>query len=91
MHLPQDEKLSEDYLIELDKLMQETNEDALVGKIKLVNNWSAIELKKLKKNFVNIAKERPQNLKVLRQAYLDYLIEADKRKWYTFEFIFDWQ
>lgn len=80
MHLPQDEKLSEDYLIELDKLMQETNEDALVGKIKLVNNWSAIELKKLKKNFVNIAKERPQNLKVLRQAYLDYLIEADKRK-----------
>jgi len=34
----------------------------------------------MKKDFTNLAKERPQSLKVLKQAYLDYLIEADKRK-----------
>ena len=52
----QDEKLSEDYLSELDEIMQNINQDILMGKIKLKNNWSAVELKKLKKNFVNIAK-----------------------------------
>ena len=76
----QDEKLSEDYLLELDRLMQEINEQALTGKVKLINTWSAVELKKLKKNFTSIAKEKPQTLKVLKQAYMDYLIEADKRK-----------
>ena len=60
--------------------MQEINEQALTGKVKLINTWSAVELKKLKKNFTNIAKEKPQTLKVLKQAYMDYLIEADKRK-----------
>lgn len=52
----QEEKLSEDYLSELDQIMQSINEDVLMGKIKLKNNWSAVELKKVKKNFVNIAK-----------------------------------
>lgn len=51
-----------------------------MGKIKLKNNWSAVELKKVKKNFVNIAKEKPQSLKVLKQGYIDFLGEADKRK-----------
>lgn len=60
--------------------MQEINEQALMGKIKLINPWSAVELKKLKKNFTSIAKEKPQSLKVLKQAYLDFLTEADKRK-----------
>lgn len=36
--------------------MQEVNEQALLGKVKLMNNWSAVELKKLKKSFTNIAK-----------------------------------
>jgi len=42
----------------------------------------------MKKDFTNIAKERPQSLKVLKQAYLDYLIEADKRKWLINYFLF---
>ncbi len=54
--------------------MQEINKQALEGKVKFVNTWSAVELKNLKKSFTNIAKERPQSLKVLKQAYLDYLI-----------------
>jgi hypothetical protein len=52
----------------------------LLGKVKLANSWSAVELKKTKKNFTSIVKEKPQSLKVLKQGYLDYLIEADKRK-----------
>jgi hypothetical protein len=60
--------------------MQEINEEILVGKIKLENGWSAVELKKLKKNFVNIAREKPQNLKILKKGYLDFVVEADKRK-----------
>ena len=60
--------------------MQNINADILMGKIKLINNWSAVELKKLKKIFVNIAKEKPQSLKVLKQGYLDFITEADKRK-----------
>lgn len=54
--------------------MQEINEEVLMGKVKLINTWSAVELKKLKKNFVSIAKERPQSLKVLKQAYMNYLL-----------------
>jgi hypothetical protein len=40
--LIKDEKLPEDYLIELDRLMQEINEQVLLGKVKLANNWSAV-------------------------------------------------
>lgn len=36
--------------------MQETNQQVLLGNVKLVNNWSAIELKKIKKDFTNVAK-----------------------------------
>lgn len=60
--------------------MQAVNNDVLLGKVKVANNWTAMELKKLKKDFTNIMKEKPQNLKIIKEAYINYLVEADKRK-----------
>ncbi len=45
--------------------MQGVNNDVLLGKVKVMNNWTALELKKLKKDFTNIIKQKPQNLKIL--------------------------
>lgn len=36
--------------------MQEINNDVINGKIPMKNHWSALELKKLRKDFTNVAK-----------------------------------
>jgi hypothetical protein len=51
-----------------------------MDKIKLKNTWTAMQLKIVKKDFVGMIKEKPIGLKIVKESFLNYLIEADKRK-----------
>jgi hypothetical protein len=44
----QDEKLSEDYLYQVDEICSNICKEACLGNLKLKHNWSALEAKKLK-------------------------------------------
>lgn len=76
----QEEKLSEDYLYQVDKICQEIGEEACLGKLKLRNNWTALEVRKVKNDFTGVIREKPMPLKAIRDSFLQFLTEADKRR-----------
>ena len=67
-------------MYELDQICQEVCDQAVMGKMQLKNTWSALQLKKVKKDFVGMIKEKPIALKSVKESFLNYLVEADKRK-----------
>ena len=75
-----EEKLSEDYLYQVDKICQEACDEACLGKIKLSHNWTALQTKKVKIDFLGAVREKPMPLKAVKEAFVHYLVEADKRK-----------
>lgn len=75
-----EEKLSEDYLYQVDKICQEVCDEACLGKIKLTHNWTPLQAKKVKNDFVGVVREKPLPLKTVKEGFIHYLIEADKRR-----------
>ena len=53
-------------MYELDKICQDVCDQAVMAKIQLKNNWSALLLKKVKKDFVGMIKEKPIALKSIK-------------------------
>lgn len=76
----QEGKLSEDYLYQVDKLCQEVCSEACLGKLKLNNAWTALQTRKIKTDFLGAVKEKPMPLKSIKESFVHYLVEADKRR-----------
>ena len=67
-------------MYQVDKICQELCNEACLGKLKLKHNWSVIETRKIKNDFIGAVKEKPIPIKAIREGFMEYLIEADKRK-----------